>query len=104
MLKIIPFFLLAAGLPAAALAQEFTPDIHVSYQDLDLHNAAGIEALDRRLTRAAGQACGDDRSIDPGVKSAVRHCRAAKLVEVRRSRDALLASLARKGEAVASSR
>ena len=104
MLKIIPALLLAAGLPGIATAQEVPVAVSVSYHDLDLRSAAGVKALDRRLRRAVGEVCGDDLSVDVWSKIAARRCRAAKLVEVNGMRDTLLASLAPKGQAVASSR
>jgi UrcA family protein len=104
MLKIIPALLLAAGLPSIASAQQVPAAVHVSYHDLDLRSAAGVKALDRRLLRAVGKVCGDDLSADVWNKIAARRCRAAKLAEVHGMRDTLLASLAPKGQAVASSR
>jgi UrcA family protein len=104
MLKIIPALVLAAGLPAAASAQDVPPSVHVSYHDLDLNSLAGVRALDRRLTRAAGIVCGDDLSVEIWDKIAARRCKAAKIVEVRQARDALLAAATRKGQAIASAR
>ena len=104
MLKIIPALLLAAGLPGIASAQDVPAAVHVSYHDLDLRSPAGVKALDRRLTSAVGKVCGDDLSVDVWNKIAARRCRAAKLAEVHAMRDTLLASLAPKGQAVASSR
>ncbi|WP_116091371.1 UrcA family protein [Sphingomonas crusticola] len=104
MLKIIPAILLAVGLPGIATAQDVPAAVHVSYHDLDLRSAAGIKALDHRLNRAVSKVCGDDLSADVWNKIAARNCHRAKLAEARELRDAVLANVARKGEAVASSR
>ena len=104
MLKIIPAFLLAVGLPAIASAQEASADVHVFYGDLDLHSPAGLRTFDHRLVNAVRKVCGDDLSIDRWTRIAARRCRVAKLAEVRSIRDTLVATLTPKGQAVASSR
>lgn len=104
MLKLIPAILLAAGLPGLATAQDLPAAVHVSFHDLDLHSAAGIKALDRRLLSAVNKVCGDDLSIDTWSRIAARRCRVAKLAETRALRNAVLAKRASTEEAVASSR
>lgn len=45
-------------LPAPSMAAD-SPGVHVSYADLDLSTQKGVDALYRRINRAAGQYCDD---------------------------------------------
>lgn len=108
MLKIIPTLLLLAGLPAIASAQyapaEAPRDVHVTYHDLDLHSAAGIAVLDRRLSRAVSRVCPDDASTDVASRLAAARCRTAKRADIMAQREVALARASHAGTAVASTR
>jgi UrcA family protein len=48
------------SIPNAAMAQAENSSVSVTYADLNLNTPAGQRALDRRIERAARQACGVD--------------------------------------------
>ena len=65
---------------AAAAAPPITvvggrPTVHVSYADLNLRNASGIEALSRRIAQAATALCMDNRVKGLKRATAGRACR-----------------------------
>ncbi len=59
--------------PSLAIAQEARSE-RVSYGDLDLTNAAGVAALDRRLDRAVKRVCGYDRDQPLAVQRRLNQC------------------------------
>ena len=66
--------------------------------DLDLSSLAGQKALDRRLTRAVIELCGQAADVDLAGRNAVRKCRADTLAEAYKVRDQRLAQ--RSGEPI----
>ena len=60
----------------AGLAVEEQRSITVAYHDLDISSSDGMEALDRRLRRAAKQVCGPSDFRTVGLSAATRnkHC------------------------------
>jgi UrcA family protein len=64
--------LLAAAAPAIAHAEAVTRQVHVSYADLDLHRAADVRLLDRRLRAAVGAVC---PSAEAASATALLQCR-----------------------------
>ncbi|WP_420136234.1 UrcA family protein [Sphingomonas sp.] len=87
----IPLFLVAASVPGAVPAQNMPTPVTVRYGDLDLRTTAGVRTFDRRLLSAVRDVCGDDLTMETGSRMAARRCRAAKLVEIRALRDAVVA-------------
>lgn len=91
---------LLAALPAQALAQQpgadlRGPEVRVAHADLNLRSAAGIETLDRRLSRAVSAVCGDaEARWDLATKIAARRCIAAKAAELAPQRDRVVAAQA----------
>ena len=77
---------LAAG-PAFAQGEE---TITVSYADLNLANAAGREAFDRRIAGAVSQLCGDFNPVELGRAAAGRACLTETLAAVQPQRDAAI--------------
>jgi UrcA family protein len=64
-----------AGIAAAATPADDVPQIVVRYGDLNLQTDAGLQALHRRLSHAAGQVCGVPASkIDLARAAAVSRC------------------------------
>lgn len=104
MRTLFPLFLLAVSVPGVVSAQGVPTPVKVRYGDLDLHSAAGIKAFDRRLLSAVREVCGDDLSIETGSRMAARRCRAAKLVEIRALRDAIVARKTGSGAEVSAAR
>ena len=82
--------LLSAGLAGAASAQEFAPDVHVGYRDLDLGKPADVKRLDQRIANAIAQVCPDDGDAELGARVAIRHCREAKHAEIAAQREQAL--------------
>lgn len=74
--------LLSAGLNSAASAQDFTPDVHVSYRDLDFSRQADIKRLDRRIADAIAQVCSTNDGSDAFNRVAIQRCSNAKLAEI----------------------
>src|SRR3546814_8242511 len=73
--------LVAAPLLAPALAQEAAladQTEFVSYDDLDLGNAADVRILDRRIRPAVEAACGPESNADPAGRNEVQRCRAER--------------------------
>ena len=97
MKKILILAAAALGLsasPAFAQAPAGSPQIVVSYSDLDLSSKRGQRTLDRRLRTAVQSACGPTSDADPAGKNDVMQCRAETLAEARAARDVALASRA----------
>lgn len=80
-----------AAEPAAGIAI-------VSTADLDLSNAHDVRTLDRRLTIAIVEACGDASNVDLAGRNEVRACRADARAKVNTQRDRLV-QLASRGSA-----
>jgi UrcA family protein len=77
--------------PALAQSAAGSNPVAVSYADLDLSTARGVERLDRRIRTAVETACGPTSSADPRGTNLVRHCRAETLVLARAQRDSAIA-------------
>jgi UrcA family protein len=81
----------ALALPAAAQAKTpATPSIHVSYADLDLHKAAGVKALDRRLAQAVRTLCAEG-ATDLTRQLAARRCIVATTAALAAARERAIA-------------
>ena len=61
----------------AAPAGDAAPSVAVRYDDLNLADPAGVNALYRRIAHAARQVCPDVYSRDLNVVSAGERCQAA---------------------------
>ena len=93
MLKIIAAVaLLATTAPAIAQAETAPPQVHVSYADLDLRNAAGVQQLDRRLRSAVKAVCADDGAIGRLIPLEVARCRKAAFASLADQRATALAA------------
>lgn len=73
---------IAAG-PAAGIAI-------VNTADLDLGNATDVRTLNRRLTIAVVEACGEASNVDLVGRNAVRACRVDARAKVNATRDRLI--------------
>ncbi len=87
------FFIFAAALSATVTgtAMAAGPDAGIAIvrtADLDLNNARDLRTLDRRLTNAIVDACGEASNVDVAGRNAVRACRidARAKVDVERER------------------
>lgn len=67
----------ATLLATPVVAQEIDElrSVTVRHDDLDLRRARDVHRLDRRIARAAVEACGSTTSIDPTGKNIARRCR-----------------------------
>ena len=75
MTKFLPFLLLAAvSSPVLAQPPQTVTSI-VQTADLDLSSAVGQRALDKRLTRAIVEVCGEASPADLAGQNKVRDCR-----------------------------
>ncbi|MEO7411642.1 MAG: UrcA family protein [Sphingomicrobium sp.] len=72
-----------AAEPAAGIAI-------VSTADLDLSNAHDVRTLDRRLSIAIVEACGEASNVDLAGRNAVRACRVDTRAKVDAARDRLV--------------
>ena len=71
---LLPILLLSAASPA--LAEPAQPVISfVQVGDLDLASAAGQRTLDRRLSQAIVEVCGDPSPADLAGQNKARNCR-----------------------------
>jgi UrcA family protein len=96
-------FLFVAAIAAAPLAAEpVSTSRSVQTADLDLSTAAGVRALDHRLTIAIVDACGEASDLDLDGANAVRACRAEARARVDGERDRILALRSQAPVAVAS--
>ena len=74
-----------------AIAAEPAPGIAiVNTADLDLGNAKDVRTLDRRLSIAIVEACGEAFNVDLAGKNAVRACRVDARSKVNATRDRLV--------------
>lgn len=64
----------AALVLAAPASADGTKSVQVSYADLNLSNAAGREALDRRVARTADRICGVEPGRDVKMQALAKHC------------------------------
>lgn len=84
----------AEAAPPARAAE--TRSVTVGFADLDLRTEAGVQALYRRLGRAAGRACGDYATRDLAARADWQRCRAEALAgAVERFGDARVAEVHR---------
>jgi UrcA family protein len=72
--------------------------------DLNLGSEAGLRQLDRRLSNAAREVCGDASVADLEGRNQVRHCIDATLARAKLQRDGLLASRGQGGSLMVSAR
>ena len=86
--------MLALAAPPPALAADSTR-ASVRYADLDLRNAQGVEALDRRIRTAVETVCGDASDADLEGRNAVRICRAEIRAAAFAQRDLAIATARR---------
>jgi len=78
--------------PASARDAAGSSRLAVSYADLDLSTARGVQRLDRRIRTAVETACGPISVADPHDTNRVRQCRAETLAFARAQRDAAIAA------------
>ena len=95
-MKRVLFLLLAAASPLGAQPPEIVTRA-VSSAGLDLATAAGLRALDQRLTIAIVDACGSASNVNLNGMSAVRDCRASARAKVTAERDRLV-EIAKRGK------
>lgn len=86
-----------AAEPAAGIAI-------VNTADLDLGNARDVRTLDRRLTIAIVEACGEASNVDLEGRNAVRACRADARAKVNAERDRLVQLASRSGDILLAAR
>jgi UrcA family protein len=65
----------------AAPLSDAPPSVAVRYDDLNLASSAGVEALYRRIARAARAVCPDEHSREMAVVSASERCQANAVAE-----------------------
>ena len=93
MTKLLPALLLALiATPAIAAVPAAPATSIVRTADLDLASKVGPRALDRRLSIAIGEVCGQASDADLAGQNEVRRCRVATRQHVAGDRDQLLAS------------
>lgn len=103
-LTILALVLSSSFAAAPAAAQERVVAT-VTTADLDLASQAGRKALDRRLTQAVIQVCGEASPADLAGQNDVRACRKRTRALAGAAHDRLLAAAARGGSiAVAAAR
>lgn len=91
-LSLIGLALLVSTAAAPAAAEPATVTHIVRTADLDLGSEAGRKALDRRISRAAIDVCGEASEADLEGQNAVRLCRDDVIAEASQRRDQLLAA------------
>lgn len=87
-LAFAPVVLLAAPLQAQAIDLDSRT---VRFGDLDLSSSEGRNALDRRLSVAVTQVCGEFSARSSLVNRKVRECREATLADAHAQRDVAIA-------------
>lgn len=93
---ILPLAALAAGFLAAPAAYAQTAQsLTVHHTDLRLDTGRGVAVLDRRIARAAREACGTVAAYDRSGREAIAACRAETVAQVTPQRDALVARATR---------
>ena len=88
----------AVALSPAIAAEPAAGIAIVSTADLDLANARDVRTLDRRLTIAIVEACGEASNVDLAGRNAVRACRVDARAKVNAERNRLV-QLAARGSA-----
>lgn len=84
---------LLAALPAEALAQETPASVRISYADLDLGTAEGVNTLKNRLAWAIAAVCSKfDSTAIVERQFAARRCVQKKTAEMAAVRDHVIAA------------
>lgn len=91
MTKTLFAILLAATATPALAEAPVTATSTVKTADLDLSNAQGQRALDRRLAQAVREVCGTASDVDVAGKNEVRRCRVDTLASLSDERDQRIA-------------
>jgi UrcA family protein len=102
MTRTIALLFVAAVTASPLAAEPVSTSRAVETADLDLSTAAGIRALDHRLTIAIVDACGEASDVDLEGANAVRACRIDARSRVAGERDRILALRSQPPVAVAS--
>ena len=102
MTRTIALLLLAAASASPLAAETITATRSVETADLDLSSAAGVRALEHRLTIAIVDACGEASDVDLQGANQVRACRAEARQRVAGERDRIVAQRATSALSVAS--
>jgi len=102
MIRTISMLLLAAAAATPLAAEPVSASRSVQTADLDLSTAAGLRALDHRLTIAIVDACGEASDVDLEGANAVRACRAEARARVADERDRIVALRSQPPVAIAS--
>ena len=102
-MKELPIFLAALLASAVTLSPAIAAEpaagiAIVSTADLDLSNARDVRTLDRRLSIAIVEACGEASNVDLEGRNLVRVCRVDARAKVNAERDRLV-QLAARGNA-----
>ena len=92
MLAMTIFAALASAASDVSGTPLFRRDVEVSLADLDLTNGRHVEELDRRLKRAAWEACGPVHGTDPLTWALAKECQEDAL---RRARSAARARISK---------
>jgi UrcA family protein len=87
MTKTLIAMLLAFSSAPAIAEAPFIASSTVQTADLDLSTAKGQQALDRRLSQAVKEVCGEASDIDIAGKNEVRRCRAETFASLTSERD-----------------
>lgn len=101
---ILSAILLSASFAIPAFAQEVTRDVHIDYSDLNLDSPSGLQALDRRISRAVNIVCPEDGRVDLASTMKIEKCRKIKTAEVASLRKAALDRFEAPAAQIASSR
>lgn len=101
---LLPILFLASGLSAPVAAEPVQQAVRVSYADLNLQSAAGVQILDSRIAKAVDSVCVSDNTDKLARVIEMRSCRDAKTAEVAVQRAEVLAKARSTGQAVASLR
>ena len=90
----IPLLLALGAMPQIASAQDFRPEVKVSYRDLDLSRSADIRRFDRRLARAIVSVCAESSASTVYIeeKIAIEHCIKATQAGLAEERAGVLAN------------
>ena len=90
-MKLITIAALALAFTASPLAAEPVSKT-IATADLDLSSPEGQRALDRRLSRAIVELCGEASAIDLAGRNEVRACQVEARANAIAQRDSLLAA------------
>ena len=89
------------ALPSMVAAEPIQVSRSVATADLDLSTQKGQRALDRRLTIAIDDACGETSAVDLAGRNDIRTCRADAWAKVEAEREQRLAQAVRAKEPIA---